>query len=100
MWVSGAGVAPDYNIHFYANDELGSDASSTGIRFLGGENLQAEFVTVVNQPKTWIADIGGLSIPYVDEDDSGEFHVEVQEINSSAHTQLSLAFNFLPSYPA
>jgi len=94
---------PDMTLRFYAND-LFHTTNLANVKLLGEENLaigdwDARGTGVA---KLWYAHVGGLDIPYYDRDNTGEFHVEVENnaSTSSLTAKLLLEFGFRPELGA
>ena len=80
----------------------GKDSNTSWL--LGEESfLAADIIRVPNGGNTAIGHLGGLSIPYQDLDNSGEWHIVINNSHSTNTLTTGIAtfaFNFKPEYPA
>jgi hypothetical protein len=103
--VNNVAIAPAAIVSWWGNDSNNVTALAT-VKCWGKEVLSAsEFVRQASGLTTsiWIAHVGGLSIPYKDLDNSGEFHLTVEnEYGSTAFnaSKSRVEFGFRPEYPA
>jgi len=103
--VNNVAVAPAAIVTWWANDSNNTTALAT-VKCWGKEIVSAsEFVRQASGLTTsiWIGHVGNLSIPYKDLDNSGEFHLTVEnEYGSTAFaaSKSQIEFGFRPEYPA
>ena len=96
-------AAPAANIHFWGNDS--HNTTNLGVvKLWGSEVLAGDFTREASGATTsiWRAYVGGLDIPYADEDRTGEFHVTVENegVQTWASGRSRLEFGFRTEWGA
>ena len=103
-WQTSASSGIPVGVYFWANDSQNTSALGTihllGMELVSGAEWTAEVAAGIPMLR---AHVGGLEIPYVDEDNTGEFHFSLE--NDSTTTALaagsySLEFGYRPEFPA
>lgn len=84
-------------VRFYGNDNFAT-TTPANLLFLGDEEFSASDFEDANG--VFMGHIGGLSIPYRDHDNTGEFHIQIE--NSSTVNQpagMKVEFTYRPAFP-
>ena len=91
-------ATPNVRLTFFGNDKLDT-LTPADLSIHGDEEFAQEFSLVRSGSSLFQAHVGGLSIPYVDEDDTGEFHFVLLNQASTNILTSNIEFTFLPSFP-
>jgi hypothetical protein len=96
-------TAPQVTLHFWANNSHNITALAT-VRLWASEQVaQNDFTREGAGATTSIyrGHVGGLDIPYADEDNTGQFHITVQNEQTTALTASKHGFEigFRPEFP-
>lgn len=100
--VANVNTAPTVNISWWGRDTHNSSNLAT-VQLWGQESLTGgDFYREGSGTSTsiWRAHVGGLSIPYDDLDDTGEFHVTVENNSGTniATGKSRLEFGYRPEF--
>ena len=84
-WTTSITTEPSITVHFWGNDQHNTTVLAN-VRLLASEEIGTTDFTIEGTGSTTAihrGHVGALEIPYYDEDQSGEFHVTIQNALST-----------------
>lgn len=104
VYVKNATTKPSLTLNFWANDSQNVTAINTiklwGVEQVAPGDFSRESAVTTNN--IWKGHVGGLAIPYADEDNTGEFHISIENDKTTAIAQgrCRFEFGYRPEYGA